>query len=55
MRVLLPVLVKVIEHDPVCDEFSVALQDSLVLAVTVTEPVGPAPGPVVVKLMVTAC
>ena len=34
---------------------SVPEQDSRVLAVTVTEPVGPLPGPVTVKLMVTGC
>jgi hypothetical protein len=31
------------------------VQDSLVVAVTVTEPVGPTPIPVAVKLIVTAC
>ena len=31
------------------------VQDSPVLAVTLTEPVGPAPVPAAVKLIVTAC
>jgi len=31
------------------------VQDSFVLAVTLTEPVGPAPVPAAVKLIVTAC
>ena len=46
----------VIEHLPVCEEeLRVAVQDSRVLAVTVTEPVGPEPGPAAVTLIVTAC
>ena len=44
-----------IEHDPLCADVSVALHDSLVLALTVTEPVGPAPVPAAEKLTVTAC
>jgi hypothetical protein len=44
------------EQLPVCvDEFRVAVQDSLVLAETVTDPVGPAPGPAAVTLIVTVC
>jgi hypothetical protein len=44
------------EQLPVCvEELRVAVQDSFVLAETVTEPVGPAPGPAAVTLMITAC
>ena len=55
VSVLDPPVVKVIEHVPVWAEFSVPVQDSLVLAVTITEPVGPAPAPATLKPMVTAC
>lgn len=56
VRVRLPVLENVIEQLPVCvEELRVAVQDSLVLAETVTEPVGPEPGPAAVTLIVTAC
>lgn len=49
-------LENVIEQLPVCEEeLRVAVQVSLVLAETVTEPVGPAPGPAAVTLIVTAC
>jgi len=55
VRVRDPPVEKVIEQLPVCAAVSVAVQDSRVLAVTVTEPVGPTPGPATVKLIVTAC
>jgi hypothetical protein len=55
VSVLDPPVLKVIEQLPVWAELSVPVQDSLVLAVTVTEPVGPAPVPATVKPMVTAC
>ena len=38
-----------------CAEVRVPVQDSLVLAVPLTEPVGPAPVPAAVNLIVTAC
>ena len=46
---------KVIEQVPVCAGVRFPVQDSFVAAVTLTEPVGPAPVPAAVKLMVTAC
>lgn len=55
MRVLDPELVKVIEQLPVCEAESVPVQDCPVLAVTVTDPVGPAPAPDAEKLIVTTC
>ena len=55
MRVLDPELVKVIEQLPVCEAESVPVHDCPVLAVTVTDPVGPAPAPDAEKLIVTAC
>jgi len=55
VRFLAPAVKKVIEQLPLFDPFRVPVQDSLLLAVTVTEPVGPAPGPEAEKLMVTAC
>lgn len=48
-----PVVLNAIEQLPVCAELSVPVQDSLVLAVMVTEPVGPAAAPATVKLIVT--
>jgi hypothetical protein len=45
----------VIEQLPVFAEVRVPLQDCPVLAFTVTEPVGPAPVPAAVKVMLTAC
>jgi hypothetical protein len=45
--------VKVITQLPLCEILSVPVQDSLVLADMVTEPVGPAPVPETVKLIVT--
>jgi hypothetical protein len=55
VSVLDPPALKVIEQLPVWAELSAPVQDSLVLAVTVTEPVGPAPVPGTMKPMVTAC
>ena len=55
VSVLDPPVLKVIEQLPVWAELSVPVQDSLVLAVTVTEPLGPAPVPATVKPTVTAC
>lgn len=52
MSVLVPALVNVIEQDPAV---ATPEQDSPVLAVTVTNPVGPAPAPDAEKLIVTAC
>jgi hypothetical protein len=55
VSVLDPLVANVIEQLPVWVELSVPVQDSLVLAVMVTEPVGPAPPPATVKLIVTDC
>ena len=56
VSVRLPVVENVMEQLPVwVEESRVAVQDSFVLAATVTEPVGPAPGPAAVMLMITAC
>jgi hypothetical protein len=54
-RVLEPAVRKVIEQLPLPAPFIVPVQDSFVLAVTVTEPVGPAPIPEAVKLIKTGC
>lgn len=54
MSVFVPLFTKVIEQLPAWEE-SVPVQDSPVLAVTVTDPVGPAPVPAAEKLTVTAC
>jgi hypothetical protein len=52
--VLIPAFWKVIEQLPAPDD-RVPVQDSPVLAFTVTDPVGPAPVPLTEKLMATAC
>src|SRR5579871_199269 len=49
-----PELVNAIEHEPAREERAL-VQLSLVLAVTVTDPVGPTPVPVALKLNVTGC
>jgi hypothetical protein len=53
VSVLVPAFEKVIEQLPTPDE-SVPVQDSPVLALTLTEPVGPVPTPATEKLMTTA-
>jgi hypothetical protein len=55
VSVLDPAFEKVTEQLPVCEEVSVPVQDSPVLAVTLTGPVGPAPIPAARKLIFTAC
>lgn len=54
VRVLEPAVAKLIAQVPV-DLLRVPVQDSFVLAVTFTEPVGPAPAPEALKLTETGC